>query len=55
MPSRSYAGPLGCFMYPSRTVKIEPVKCECCGIGNKPDKNCPVCNGTGVKKITTMY
>lgn len=35
------------------TKKTEPVKCDCCGMGNKPQNDCPVCGGKGVKYIIT--
>lgn len=50
---KNYVDPLDLFkfMVRGRTRKIEPVKCECCGTGNKPQDDCPVCNGKGVKYI----
>lgn len=50
---QQYLNPWDIFKIPNRTRRIEPVKCGCCGIGNKPDKDCPVCGGKGVKYIIT--
>ena len=55
MYKKSYGDSLDLFkfMVGGRTRKIEPVKCECCGSGNSPQKDCPVCGGKGVKHIIT--
>ena len=51
MKREQYIDPFDWLKYFRVSRKIEPVKCECCGTTNTPQKDCPVCGGKGVKHI----